>query len=30
MLKIEFTDDAKDYILQEADCITVNMMLHAG
>jgi len=30
MLKIEFTDDAKDYILQKNDSIKVDMMLHAG
>lgn len=30
MLKVEFTDDAKDYILQNADSITVDMMLYGG
>ena len=30
MLKVEFTDDAKDYILQNGESITVDMMLYGG
>ncbi|MDD4238789.1 MAG: CC/Se motif family (seleno)protein [Desulfotomaculaceae bacterium] len=30
MLKVEFTDDAKDYILQKSDSITVDLMLYGG
>lgn len=30
LLKVEFTDDARDYILQDVDSVTVDMMLYGG
>ncbi len=30
MLKVEFTGDARDYILQKGGSITVDMMLYGG